>query len=88
MHNQFQGFQLNLTVPIMNVQIPFLKDIVQPPNGAQAFGATLSSFLTREPTFTECRDYLTQAYTVILKNFPAVQSKAATSYTVIMDNGC
>ncbi len=86
-HNQFEGFQIQFVVPILNVKLPFLNSAIQPPNGAQDFKATLSSFLTREPAFDECQRYLNAATATILGKYSNCTA-CATAPTLIMDNGC
>lgn len=86
-HDQFEGYQLQFTVPMLNVNLPFLSTAIAPPDGGQDFKATLSSFLTREPNFDECSQYLGAAYQDLLKlgySTPGAQSNP----TVIIDNGC
>jgi hypothetical protein len=92
-HSQFEGYQLKMTVPILNIQIPFIGDVITPPNGAQDFGATLSSFLMREPAFVECQGYMTAAYQYLIQRGqynipPASQGGGNATPVVIMDNGC
>ncbi len=88
-HNQFVGgFQLKFTVPMLNVQIPFLSSAITPPEGSQDFGATLSSFLTREPAFSECQNYMDNAFDT-LKSLGGYSSlQGITNAVVMFDNGC
>jgi hypothetical protein len=91
-HSQFEGYQIKFTVPILNVQIPFINAVISPPEGMQDFGATLSSFLTREPSFNECKSYMGAVYQVLMSkgyNIPSsVGSDAPQGPVLIMDNGC
>jgi hypothetical protein len=86
-HDQFEGYQLQFTVPMLNVNLPFLSQAIAPPDGGQDFRATLSSFLTREPNFTECSQYLGAAYGTLLTKGYSVPG-TTTPPTVIIDNGC
>lgn len=83
--DQFTGFQIVFTLPILNVNIPLLGAVMQPPDG-DSFHGTVSSFLMREPSTDECMKYNQQIYNAIRKNFPGDQSGGP--FISINDNGC
>jgi hypothetical protein len=91
-HSQFEGYQLRFSVPILNIQIPFIRDVITPPPGSKDFGATLSSFLMREPSFMECQGYMNAVYKYLLLRgpytIPSSGGSSSSGPVVIMDNGC
>jgi len=92
-HSQFTGYQIKFNLPIVNLKLPLLGDVLTPPGNAQGFSATVSSFLMREPTFTECQAYnnmIYQALTALDSGYSIATQYGtpAANFVAINDNGC
>jgi hypothetical protein len=87
--NQFVGAQIQFVLPILSLKLPFMNEAIQPPNGG-AFKATVSSFLLREPSFSECMKYMSKSYEYLKNAEGATYSQAADNgrFFPITDNGC
>jgi hypothetical protein len=78
----FLGVRIPFSAPILYKRVPLLGTTGSDPD---AFRANISSFLSREPTFTECRELIEQRatqFTSLGYNFDV------GSVAVMMDNGC
>ncbi|MDZ4676479.1 MAG: hypothetical protein SGI74_03130 [Oligoflexia bacterium] len=87
--NQFVGAQIKFIIPILNLNLPFLGEAIEPPNGG-SFKATVSSFLLREPSFQECSKFMSTSYKALLEVVsPTCPGGCdAGRFIPITDNGC
>jgi hypothetical protein len=89
---QFTGYQIKFQIPILGLKLPLLGPAIAPPDGQNGFSATVSSMLMREPSHSECVQYMNQIYDT-LKNrnstFGTTSSHTSlTTFSAILDNGC
>jgi hypothetical protein len=87
--DQFTGAQITFSVPILEAKIPLFGALTSD-NGPKKF--KVSSFLMREPTTSECIQYMNGIYQALLRNSgkmgtPGI-SDGAQSFVAITDNGC
>lgn len=85
--NQFNGYQVELELPLLKIKIPLLGNITSQ-GDSNDVTLTVSSFLMREPTFDECVDFNNQAFQVLMKRNSNYQSAKGVNFTAINDNGC
>lgn len=79
----FQGVRIPFSAPILYKRVPLLGATASDPSG---FTANIQSFLAREPTFTECREFMQQRPAQLNLITGANFDVAAT--VLIMDDGC
>lgn len=83
---QYVGYQLEVKFALLTFKFPIFGDLVQPPNGSD-FHATLSSFIMREPSMSECQELMKLVYDSVKKNYSQVPPLKG-EFVPIMDNGC
>lgn len=86
--NLFQGAELELNLKALNFSLPGLGSTSRE---GQGFKARVASYLSREPTYQECRDFIQQRWQKIQHAIVQDQNiKFITPphYTGIIDNGC
>lgn len=81
--DNFVGARIPFSAPILYKRIPMIGSTASDEN---AFQANVQSFLAREPTFEECRTFISQrAQQMQSLGFSQVQ---VDQVVVMMDNGC
>lgn len=85
--DQFTGYQISFTLPILNIQLPLLGQVMTPPDG-DSFKGTVSSFLMREPSTNECIQYNKQIYNLIQSHYSGGSAGGGSGFVAIIDNGC
>ncbi len=78
----FVGVRIPFSAPILYKRIPLIGTTG---NGPDGFQANINSFLAREPTFIECRDFIQQRANQLNS---LGYSFDPSSVRIIMDNGC
>jgi hypothetical protein len=81
-YDNFWGARIPFSAPILYKRIPFVGTTGQDRN---AFQTTVQSFLAREPTFVECRDFMDQRRQAFANIFGQTNADEAH---IMMDNGC
>lgn len=85
----FYGAAVYLRAPVLNFRVPFFGSTASDEDAV--FSAQISSWLAREPTFDECREFNSARMELIKQidgnayNNPAVN---VNDYVVMTDNGC
>ncbi len=81
--DNFVGAQIRFSAPILYKRIPMVGSTG---SDSQAFQTNVNSFLAREPTFQECRDFMDQRGQQLtnLRSYPIQLDQVS----VMMDNGC
>lgn len=80
----FVGVRVSFKAPILYKRVPLLGTTASNPDG---FIANVQSFLMREPTFKECRSFVSKRAESLKRlnyNFPANRANE----NIMMDNGC
>lgn len=80
----FVGVRIPLSAPILYKRIPALGTTGSDPDG---FRANVQSFLSREPSFSECESFIQQRARR-LQSLATQVSFDSSQAAVIMDNGC
>ncbi len=80
----FIGVRVLFKAPILFKRIPLLGTTASNPDG---FSVNIQSFLMREPTFQECKDFISGRINEF-KKLPNYNFISNQSYKVMMDNGC
>ena len=80
----FIGVRVLFKAPILFKRIPFLGTTASNPDG---FSVNIQSFLMREPTFQECKDFISGRIKEF-KKLPNYNFISNQAYKVMMDNGC
>ncbi len=81
--DNFVGARIPFSAPILYKRIPMVGNTAE---DANAFQANVQSFLAREPTFEECRDFMAErAQQMSNLGFSVLQ---VDQVVVLMDNGC
>lgn len=81
----FVGARTTLTAKILQIRIPLLGSTTE-----EDLSAQVNSYLMREPTEEECKDFVTNRFS----HFVALDSRFSSSfvmessYAIIMDDGC
>ncbi len=95
--NQFIGYRIDFKLPILGINLPLLGDSITPPNGGTQdsnFRATVSSYLMREPTASECQRFNNNVFRALLRlrgEYGAAMTNASNGpeeFSAINDNGC
>lgn len=79
--NNFYGARIPFSAPILYKRVPLLGTTASDPEG---FQANISSFLSREPTHQECRDFTTQR----MQGLENLGYSGGQGAAIMMDNGC
>ena len=94
-HDTFEGVVIPFTANILNFQIPGFGQTVKTNQSGSNTGFTvnINSFLGREPTFQECRDFWDQRWQQIQKlssgaSATGVMGASSASAVEVIDNGC
>ncbi len=91
--NQFVGYQLVVDLPLLTFNIPLLGNLVQS-KADTPVQVTVSSFLLREPTTSECETFNNRIYEAIINkdtSYSSANGKSKitpTAFRAINDNGC
>lgn len=84
----FFGTRLEIESKVLNLRIPFYGNV----GNENGFKAKIQSFLGREPSFEECKNFIDERWTKyqeIYQNFkPPAGERDPEPYVPIMDNGC
>jgi hypothetical protein len=84
----FFGTRLEIESKVLNLRIPFYGNV----GNENGFRAKIQSFLGREPSFEECKNFNDQRWTryqEIYQNFkPPTGQENSQAYVPIIDNGC
>lgn len=85
--SSFIGLRLDLGVPVLYkfFKIPFIGSGF---DNEEDLKLTLTSFLTRESSFKECRDFFEKRRSKIKNLDPRFSSVDETKYVIMEDNGC
>lgn len=94
-NSQFTGYVIEFSLPLLDIKLPLLGRVVEF-EGGQGPKTRVTSFLMREPSFTECKAYVDQAYEALLDasgKYKAVLNHKGlkmqpNAYQAILDNGC
>lgn len=91
-HDTFEGVVIPFTANILNFSIPGFGQTVKTNQSGSNTGFTVNidSFLGREPTFQECKDFWDQRWQQIQKLSSSYQGAgaAAGGAVEVIDNGC
>lgn len=84
--NWFIGVSVPLNIKVLALNLPLLGETA--PDHPDGFPTKLNSFLIREPSSKECKDFMEQRRNAI-KNLPSAQTYFdQNAYVAMEDNGC
>lgn len=87
-NSPFVGVRLELKAPIFNISVPFLGKAFDNDDDLKL---NVTSFITREPNFDECRTQIETRHSLILQldsRWSSLNGNSGNQYVPMEDNGC